>query len=81
MKHDAADALEFARAADELWVARGKNVRRFDLTEHRPSDEELLKVMTGPTGTLRAPAIRIGKKLLIGFHSDMYQDAFPQEEA
>ena len=33
-----------------------------------PTDDELAGALLGPTGNLRAPAIRRGKKLFIGFH-------------
>lgn len=40
-----------------------------------PSDEELLQVMLGRSGTLRAPTLRRGKTLLVGFSVDAYEDA------
>jgi hypothetical protein len=33
-----------------------------------PEEATLLKHLLGPTGNLRAPAMRFGKTLLIGFH-------------
>ena len=36
---------------------------------------ELAKVVLGPTGNLRAPAIKRGKAWLIGFNEDAYADA------
>ncbi len=36
----------------------------------------LKKVMLGPTGNLRAPTLRKGKTLVIGFNEDMYQEIF-----
>jgi arsenate reductase-like glutaredoxin family protein len=67
-----ADAVKLARAADHLWVARGKSVTHVDLKKDKPSDEELIKLMIGPTGNLRAPTIRRGKVLLVGFHQEEY---------
>ncbi len=32
--------------------------------------------MLGPTGNLRAPAIRVGKNWLIGFHEEAYRERF-----
>ena len=37
-----------------------------------PSEEELLKLMLGPTGNLRAPTLLVGKNLIIGFNEEMY---------
>lgn len=40
----------------------------------RPDDDTLLKQMLGPTGNLRAPTLCIGKKLIVGFHEEVYQN-------
>ncbi|MCB9882503.1 MAG: hypothetical protein H6834_11995 [Planctomycetes bacterium] len=56
-------------------VAKGKKVVRFAMKDG-PSDEELLKHLMGPTGNLRAPAIVVGKKLLIGFTAEAYEPVF-----
>lgn len=37
-----------------------------------PDDDELLKLMLGRSGTLRAPTLRRGKTLLVGFNEDAY---------
>ena len=55
-----AEALALARAADRVVVARGKKV------------VEIL----GPTGNLRAPTIRTGKTLLVGFSDQAYRQFF-----
>jgi hypothetical protein len=60
------EAVALARGADVVVAARGKKVVRM-----RPasvSDAELAAAILGPSGTLRAPAIRIGRTLLIGFN-------------
>ncbi len=44
----------------------------FDMKKDAPSEDELKKVMLGPTGNLRAPALRIGKTLIIGFNDETY---------
>lgn len=64
-------AVLFA-GATELLVAKGKQVLRFDLKKAPPSAEELAAVVLGPTGNLRAPAARIGKRWVIGFHEEAY---------
>ena len=40
-----------------------------------PDGEILLKAMLGPTGNLRAPTIRKGKTLLVGFNEEVYGDS------
>lgn len=51
---------------------KGKNIVTFDMIKSKPTDEELLAVLMGPTGNLRAPTARIGKTLLVGFNKDTY---------
>ena len=40
-----------------------------------PSQADLLKHMLGPTGNLRAPTIRVGKTVLVGFDEETYRYA------
>lgn len=47
-----------------------------DLRKDRPDDEALLKLVMGPTGNLRAPTLRVGKTLIVGFHPEMYDEIF-----
>ncbi len=68
------DALALARAAARVVVARGKSVVTFDMKRHPPDEAELLKHMLGPTGNLRAPTIRRGTTLLVGFNEDSYRE-------
>ncbi len=58
----------------EVYVAKGKKVVHFDLKKDKPSDDELARVLLGPTGNLRAPALRIGKTLVVGFNKDTYEE-------
>lgn len=57
-------AAELARGASRIVVAKGRKV-----TEMRGgrADEEVLARMLGPTGNLRAPTVRAGKTVLVGF--------------
>ena len=64
------------KSASLLLVAKGKNVVEVDLKKDKPSDAEILKLILGPTGNLRAPTIRVGKKLVVGFNDEMYADTF-----
>jgi arsenate reductase-like glutaredoxin family protein len=75
VKLGAKDALALARAAKHVAVAKGKKVVRFDMKKDRPDDETLLGHLLGRSGTLRAPAVRAGDCLLVGFHPDAYADA------
>jgi len=55
-------------------VAKGKKVIRVDLRKSRPPRSELLELLLGPTGNLRAPTIRKGRTLLVGFDEATYKD-------
>ena len=45
-------------------VARGKKVEEF------PAAKARVAMLKGPTGNYRAPMIRKGKTLLVGFHAE-----------
>ena len=65
-----AEALELAHSVSKIWAAKGKKLTFFDMQKDAPTDDELAGALLGPTGNLRAPAIRRGKKLFIGFHDE-----------
>ena len=71
---DKAAALKLARAVNHLWVAKGKKVAYLDLKRDKPSDADLAKLLMGPSGNLRAPTIRRGKKLFVGFNEEAYEE-------
>jgi arsenate reductase-like glutaredoxin family protein len=73
-KIDASEALALVRDASKLVVARGKRTVEYDLAADSPSDEELRSLILGRSGSLRAPAVRVGKTLLIGYNADLYAD-------
>jgi len=68
------EALALARAADQLYVAKGKKIVHVDLKKEKPDDATLLSLMLGPTGNLRAPTVRRGKTLIVGFDAATYSD-------
>jgi len=54
-------------------VAKGKKIVSFDMKEDPPDRETLLAHLLGPTGNLRAPTLRRGKTLLVGFNDELYR--------
>ena len=54
-----------------LHVAKGRKILTFDLKTDRPSDDELLGMLLGRSGKLRAPALRTGDTLVVGFNQDV----------
>ncbi len=54
-------------------VAKGKKVSAFS----KPGgDDEAIDAMLGSTGNLRAPLLKVGKTLLVGFNEDEYTKVF-----
>ena len=47
-----------------------------DLKKTELSQEEILKLVLGPTGNLRAPTLLVGKSMVVGFNQEMYEDFF-----
>lgn len=72
-KLGAEDALRLAGEVCTVIVAKGKNVVRFSMRKGRPDDATLLAHLLGPTGNLRAPAIRKGTTLIVGFEEAAYE--------
>ena len=70
------EALRLARSADRVVVARGKKVLDFDMKNDPPDDETLAGHILGPTGNLKAPTLRVGSTLLVGFGFDAYRQVF-----
>jgi hypothetical protein len=68
-----AEAVALARRADRVVVAKGKKVVTFDMKRDSPDDDTLADALLGPTGNLRAPALRVGRTLLVGFGEETYR--------
>jgi arsenate reductase-like glutaredoxin family protein len=51
-------------------------VVELNLKKDAPTETEVLKLILGPTGNLRAPTLRCGKKLIVGFNDEMYEAIF-----
>lgn len=67
------DAAALARAASRVVVAKGKKVSEFKPAGKAPA--AVVEAMLGPTGNLRAPTLRVGKTVLVGFNPEAYADA------
>jgi arsenate reductase-like glutaredoxin family protein len=69
------EALALAKSAERVVVARGKKVVTFDMANDPPDDDTLAAHLLGPTGNLKAPTLRLGGTLLVGFGEDAYRQA------
>jgi hypothetical protein len=59
-----AEAKELLRSVDEVVLSRGKAQRRLAAKEASLDD------LRGPTGSFRAPMLKVGRRLLVGFSAD-----------
>ena len=67
------EAAEIAKASSKLIVAKGKNVTEFGAAEK--DSKAAIEAMLGPTGNLRAPTLRVGKTVLVGFNEGIYSSS------
>ncbi len=61
-----------AKQASLVIVAKGKKVSEFKPAGKAGKD--VVDAMLGPTGNLRAPTIRKGKTVIVGFNEDVLAD-------
>lgn len=64
--------MALLRDVDEIHATKGKMVVHVDLRQDRPGDPALLALLLGPTGNLRAPTLRRGRTLIVGFDEATY---------
>ena len=62
-----------AKDASKLIVAKGKKVSEWKGGD--TASKEAVEAMLGPTGNLRAPTLRVGKTVLVGFNDEVYSGA------
>ena len=60
------------KGIDHLYVTRGSKVVHVDLRTAKPPKAELLALLLGPSGNLRAPTLRKGRTLVVGFDAATY---------
>ncbi len=63
-----ADVKALLAVVAEVVIAKGKAVRA------AAAKDVALDDLKGPTGNYRAPMLRVGKKLLVGFHPDALEE-------
>ena len=67
-----ADVGAVLKEVDQIYSTRGRTVEHLDLKRDKPSKAQIRHAIIGPSGNLRAPAVRLGRTLLIGFEEGMY---------
>lgn len=66
------EALALGRGVDEIYASKGKRVVHLDLKTDKPDAATLKGLLLGPTGNLRAPTLRRGRTLIVGFDEATY---------
>ena len=65
-------ALDVLEGVDELYATKGRKVIHVDLAREKPNRATLESLLIGPSGNLRAPVLRRGCTLLVGFDEATY---------
>ncbi|MBU4262372.1 MAG: hypothetical protein KKC76_10970 [Proteobacteria bacterium] len=67
---EAQKAWDLLADSNRILIASGKKIREYS---PRPDKkEEILKIVLGRSGTLRAPTLKIGNTFYIGYSNEMY---------
>jgi arsenate reductase-like glutaredoxin family protein len=66
------EALALIAGVDEIYASKGKQVFHLDLKKEKPDAATLKSLVLGPTGNLRAPTLRKGRTLVVGFDETTY---------
>ena len=67
------EARKLIRDAGTIFIAKGKKLDEF---AGGKATKNIVEKTVGATGNLRAPTIRVGKKLIVGFNEDLYTKVF-----
>ncbi len=65
------DAVKLLKKVSILIASKGKTSVAVDLKKP-PTLDELLALLIGPTGNLRAPTVIAGNTMYVGFNPDAY---------
>ncbi len=66
------EAADLAKKASTVIVVKGAKVSEFKPGGRAGKD--VVDAMLGPTGNLRAPTIRRGKFVVVGFNEEVFDD-------
>lgn len=69
-----ADARRLLAELDEVWIARGRAIERKPARKTKPAD------LKGPTGGYRAPLVRVGDTLFVGFQGEALRERLAGRE-
>ena len=75
-KYGADAAFEMAQTVSKVVATRGKKVVTINMKKDLPDREFILTHLIGPSGNLRAPTMRRGKTLFVGFNDQVFTENF-----
>ncbi len=67
------EAADLAKQASKVIVAKGRKVTKF---AGGKAGKDVIEAMLGPTGNLRAPTLRKGKTVVVGFNEEVFARIF-----
>ncbi len=56
----------------DVYSTRGRKVIHLNIEEEKPAREDVLALLMGRSGTLRAPVIKYQSTLIVGFDEETY---------
>jgi arsenate reductase-like glutaredoxin family protein len=68
------ESFRLARQMDGIYATRKKLVVYLNLRVRRPDARAVARLILSPSGCLRAPAMRVGKTLVVGYHEPVFRD-------
>lgn len=68
------DSRALLKSASKLIALKGKKVSEFSIA--KSVSKEAVAAMLGPTGNMRAPTLKVGKTLIVGFNQEIFQREF-----
>lgn len=68
---DAEAAWQLLQGASTITTVRGKSVHHWD--PRTDAQATILREVMGPSGNLRAPALRAGNEFIVGFQAELYR--------
>lgn len=69
-KIDNDKAWELITSRGRVYIGKGKKVLEFEPGEQ--NREDILKAAMGRSGNLRAPTLKTGDKVLVGYNEEIY---------
>ena len=63
---------QILRGTHQILAVKGAALVEFNLRQDPPVEKLLYESLIGPTGSLRAPAIRVGRTLVVGFSEEAW---------